>query len=255
VSFLWGAIVFSEDIKNWKLTILGLVFLLVGIGGVSLCNQQWKVSLPGWLSFLYKLIPCFVRPHSASQAAINSSETGEERSSTLPSTEDANSPSSTKPLQSAGARFIAGFFAAAFLGVLNGSMMVPAELTPEDDQGLAYAVSFAVGVAIVTIIDAPIYFAIQYFRGKGLPKFHFKVAAIPGIIAGLIWNVGNICSIVATLYLGMTIGFPLTQMALLVLGFWGMVLFKEVTRIPAIISFFASACVLLGGAVLLSLYG
>ena len=151
--------------------------------------------------------------------------------------------------------FILGIGASTFLGLMNGSMLVPSELTPEEYQGIEYVISFSIGVAIVTIVLAPIIFVIQWLRGKGYPKFHFKVAVIPGILSGLIWNMGNICSIYATLYLGLTIGFPLTQMALLVGGLWGMILFKEITRIPAIICFFLFAFVLLGGAVLLSIYG
>jgi glucose uptake protein GlcU len=56
-------------------------------------------------------------------------------------------------------------------------------------------------------------------------------------------------------YLGMTIAFPLAQCEMVVAGLWGLLLFKELKGAVRIIHFFLGAAVLLGGAVLLSLYG
>lgn len=57
------------------------------------------------------------------------------------------------------------------------------------------------------------------------------------------------------IYLGMTIAFPLAQCEMVVAGFWGLVLFSELKGIARIVHFFLGAAVLLGGAVLLSLFG
>ena len=61
-----------------------------------------------------------------------------------------------------------------------------------------------------------------------LPDFKLKTVMLPGMITGLLWNVGNFCSIYATYYLGLTVGFPLTQLALVVSGLWGIIAFKYV---------------------------
>jgi len=253
VSFAWGAFAFSEVIDNWYLTILGLCMLLVGIGGISMCNKQWKVNGPKFLYLFPCLIPKDVDMLGDETPSIQESEE-EEKTTSLEEIDEMELKGSE---ESSGRKpnLLAGLVCAGALGLLNGTMMVPSSLTPEEDQGIPYAVSFGIGVAIITSLYAPVYFVIQYVRGKGLPQFHVRVAALPGICAGILWNVGNVCSIYATLYLGLTIGFPLTQMALLVGAVWGMVLFKEITRLGAILTFFLSAIVLLGGAMLLSFYG
>lgn len=45
--------------------------------------------------------------------------------------------------------------------------------------------------------------------------------------AGVLWNVANVCSILAIEALGFAIGFPLTQLSLLVSMAWGVVVFGE----------------------------
>jgi glucose uptake protein GlcU len=70
-----------------------------------------------------------------------------------------------------------------------------------------YLPSFGIGVAIVTPVIAFFYFLVK----REMPVFHLRVALVPGLITGILWNIGNVGSIVATMYLGLTIGFPLTQ--------------------------------------------
>jgi len=300
VSFLWGTIIFKESINNWFLTIIGLILLLSGIGGIALCNQQWKITLPPNWKFLYKFVSC-IREDDPVQENLTQPDTPLETISCelnptdRESHELENKQQTTEPepecetiqlewpnesdsleqkypeakvlnqsmeqpeksvmnVQPQKHVYLMGILCAMGLGILYGSMMVPAKLVSEDEQGFPYVVSFAIGAAIVTLIDAPLYFGIQIFRGKGTPDFCFKVAAIPGIVSGLVWNAGNICSIFAVKYLGMAIGFPLTQTDLLVFGFWGMLLYREITRPLAIISFFAYALLLLAGDVFLSLF-
>jgi glucose uptake protein GlcU len=71
----------------------------------------------------------------------------------------------------------------------------------------------------------------------------------------LVWNVGNVCSIYATLYLGLTVGFPLTQLALAFGGLIGIFWFKEITGVYVIAFWMVSIAVLLTGAVLLGMFG
>jgi len=241
VSFFWGSVVFHEVIENWYLTILGLFLLLLGITGISVCNIQIPVSLPSFLLKFEKFIPFILnRPI----LPIDNKNIQEEIT-----TEDLHIIIPKKN------NYSLGLIISVFLGLCTGTMLVPSKLAPEDIQGIEYVFSFAIGVAIITVLFAPVYFIFQYIRGNGLPNFHFKIAVVPGLLAGTIWNVGNICSINATFYLGLTIGFPLTQLALLVSGIWGMLLFKEISRMTSIIVFFTSVCILLGGAVLLSFFG
>jgi len=55
--------------------------------------------------------------------------------------------------------------------------------------------------------------------------------------------------------LGLTIGFPLTQCALIVSGLWGIFYYKELNGWKTITQFFVGVAVLLPGAVLLGIFG
>jgi hypothetical protein len=46
------------------------------------------------------------------------------------------------------------------------------------------------------------------------------VAARPALLTGLLWSAGNVCSIFATEYLGMALGWPLVQCQLVVSNLW-----------------------------------
>ena len=73
---------------------------------------------------------------------------------------------------------------------------------------------------------------------------------------GFLWNFGNVGSMLAVASpLGLTVGYPLCQCALLIGGCWGIFYFKEITERRAIVLFFVSAMVLLSGATLMALFG
>jgi glucose uptake protein GlcU len=70
------------------------------------------------------------------------------------------------------------------------------------------------------------------------------------------WNVGNICSILVTVSpLGLTIGLPLGQLALVGACVIGIVLFKEVEGWLRLALFSGCVAVTAAAAVLLGVYG
>ena len=79
---------------------------------------------------------------------------------------------------------------------------------------------------------------------------------LPGLIGGVMWNIGNICSIYAAdSPLGLAVGFPLAQCALMVAGLWGIFYFREMRGARPIALFFISGGVLICGAALMAVYG
>jgi glucose uptake protein GlcU len=70
-----------------------------------------------------------------------------------------------------------------------------------------------------------------------------------------VWNLGNICSVYANAAISFAVAQPLMQCALLISGILGIFVFKEIKGVKRIVTFFAFAGVLLGGAVLLALFG
>lgn len=86
--------------------------------------------------------------------------------------------------------------------------MVPSQFIPEDSQGIPYIVSFGCGVAVVMPVVAILYFGLIK---REWPQFHFKKVAIPALMNGVLWNIANAGNVMATKHLGLTIGYPLTQ--------------------------------------------
>ena len=148
-------------------------------------------------------------------------------------------------------KFIIGITCCLLIGLLCGSMMVPTRFGP--DVGIVYMVSFGIGNIIVT---PPI--TVVYFMAKRqVPQFHLKIALPAFLIAGVFWNIGNFASTYASLSpLGLTVGYPLTQCALVIAGLLGIFVFKEMRGWKPITQFFISAlCLLLPGCALLAMFG
>merc|ERR1719198_2225592 len=89
------------------------------------------------------------------------------------------------------------------------------------------------------------------------PPLHLRATLWAGMCSGLVWNLGNLCSILAMEFADLPYGiaYPILQSALVVAGLIGIFIFREITQPGAILVFFLSAFVVLGGAILLSVYG
>uniref|UniRef100_A0A6B2L9X7 EamA domain-containing protein n=1 Tax=Arcella intermedia TaxID=1963864 RepID=A0A6B2L9X7_9EUKA len=223
VSFFWGAVIFKEPASNLPLAIVGLLLLLVGVGLMSLAGSHVMV------------------PYSdvAQQEPLNSAA-GDTYGPIEPE-------SPTKKL-------IIGISCAILLSIPNGSMLAPQHYAEaEGVQGIGFLVSFGFGVLAITPLFAFLYFFIS--QKEPLSLFKPKVLLLPGLLGGFGWNVGNAASIYAINYLGFVVGFPLCQCALLVGGFWGIFLFKEITGWKRILVFSIGALILVGGAVMLAFFG
>jgi len=217
VSFIWGAAIFAEPTKSLVLSLVALGVLGVGIALISLAGSGIFKTESGYEALI----------------ATNSDE--EKPQSTL-------------------LTYFIGLTAAIGLGFTNGSVLAPIHTVKNDAEKVGYIASFGLGLLIVTPVFATIYFLIL----RKTPTYNSLQMEdwlpVRGLVSGLMWNIGNFCSICATILLGFTLGFPLTQTALLVGGFWGIVLFKEVTGLKSIGVFVLGCLVLIGGAVLLALY-
>jgi hypothetical protein len=139
-------------------------------------------------------------------------------------------------------------------GLLNGSMMVPNRFnTANETKGVVYLASFGIGVGAVT----PVIFVLYFIAKRQLPQFHWRVALLPGLCTGTFWTLGNLgCTYAVLSPLGLTVGFPLTQAALIVSGLWAIILFREIRGWKSLLHFFGALFLLLvPGCVLLAIYG
>eukprot|EP01103_Thecamoeba_quadrilineata_P004122 TRINITY_DN13848_c0_g1_i1.p1 TRINITY_DN13848_c0_g1~~TRINITY_DN13848_c0_g1_i1.p1 ORF type:complete len:369 (-),score=38.62 TRINITY_DN13848_c0_g1_i1:93-1199(-) len=249
VSFMWGAIAFPSQnpVDNIYLSILGLAILSLGIGGLSVCTTdliEKRVFIPGLTPFLKSLQKTDDPDLDLDLHLQNEDCLASAKIDLLINEKEPPPPEFSVKEK------LFGVACALGLGILNGSLMVPLNYVPEDDK-VSYVASFGIGVFAVTPCLAVIYFLIK----REIPQFQVRAALIPGTITGILWSLGNFFSIYATKYLGLTIGYPLTQVALLVAGLWGVFYYREIKGAQTIGFFFISAAVLLGGAVLLSQFG
>jgi len=118
----------------------------------------------------------------------------------------------------------------------------------DEKIAVAYLPSFAIGILFATPIVSIGYFLMRWEK----PKIHFKVMILPGIFAGTLWSLGNFCSLQATLFLGNSLGYPLTQTNIIVSGLFGIFYFKEIKGVGTFSFFFFMTC-LFGGVVLMTL--
>ena len=96
--------------------------------------------------------------------------------------------------------------------------------------------------------------AAKSLKDGGVPLLHPNLAVFP-MLAGFIWNCGNVTSLYGIDYLGLGVGFSLTQTALIVAGIWAVTLYQEIRGTKPIAIFFLSASVLVSGAVMLGKFG
>ena len=154
-----------------------------------------------------------------------------------------------------------GICGAIVNGAWGGLNLIPLHYAQRDQglSGAAYLISYACGSMLVCVIIWLLLFAYQYHqRGTiqdawdALPSFHVRELALPGFLAGLLYSVGNFCSILAVAYLGQGVGYSLTQAQLLVSGLWGVFYFQEIRGRETICKWFMSAMTAIIGIVWLS---
>lgn len=230
VSFLWGAVGPSEisgPLRSTPMSMLALFFLLCGIYGILL-SDRFKINKEG-----IQKAPLDARTKLLS--------------------DDDTSRSGKNDLQRK--EFIFGIGYAVLVGIFGGSILVPLSFVESKYDGIGFLPSFGVG----SIVSGATITSIYIFANKNTTPAWMQIfkTSPPGIAAGIVFNIGNICSIIAMGSGGLSYGVaqPIMQCALFISGLWGIFYFKEVHGMIAISGFFLSGAVLIGGAVILGVYG
>ena len=127
-------------------------------------------------------------------------------------------------------------------------------------EGLGYVISFAIGATLILMVLWLIRFGYHYFRETSsliearnqMPSLHFRDMWLPGGLAGLLWSIGNVSSIITVENLGEGVGYSIVQGQMLIAGLWGIMWYREVQGVWAISAWFVCACVTVTGIVFLS---
>lgn len=127
------------------------------------------------------------------------------------------------------------------IGLLHGSFFVPmGQTTLSSSQALLPA---SLGMVATTLVVA----------------VHQKLKLNSGLnanarimLGGIILGLGNMTALITIKLLGLSIGFPLTQLAIVINTLWGVLLFKEVTTTKGKIIISIGILLALAGAILLN---
>ena len=142
----------------------------------------------------------------------------------------------------------AGILWALVVGLAGGSVLAPLHYVPNDQKGFVFIPSFGIGA----IVFSPAVFLFSAWLTSEWPPLHLREALPMGLMSGLLWNIGNILSVVAIPILGYGVAYPFLQCAVLVSGVWGIYVFREIIETRVIVVFWVAGIVLLTGAALLA---
>jgi glucose uptake protein len=133
-----------------------------------------------------------------------------------------------------------GLFLSIVAGLIFGLYGVPFGLSGVAARDFIFSVSLGILLTSTSI------YLVKFTKPK-------REYVLPAMTAGGMWNLGNFSSFFAISSLGLTLGYPLTQLAMFVNILWGVVYFKEIKSRKAITKIVLGSVLLFAGAILLSL--
>lgn len=154
-----------------------------------------------------------------------------------------------------------GIIGAVINGLWGGLNLIPLHYAQQEGfGGAAFLVSYACGSMIVNTFMWIIYWLHMLHQRRynfresfdSLPDFHLDKLWGPGFLAGSLYSVANFGSILSVTYLGQGVGFSLCQVQILVSGLWGIFFFKEIKGRDTITKWVISACITVSGILLLT---
>ena len=144
-----------------------------------------------------------------------------------------------------------GYVASILCGLLGGLGLAPYYYVDDSQKGFNFVASIAVGV----IISAPIILLGKAWYNKEWPDMMLNKPNVLwwAAFSGFMLAINVICCIgaLSTLYYGVAL--PLVCCGIIVGGLWGICVFDEMEDRVGIALFFVLACIILLGAVLISI--
>lgn len=131
-----------------------------------------------------------------------------------------------------------GYILAAISGLIGGSYVIPMQATHTLQSGF-----FSLGLAIFAV-SMPLFFYSKRFLKKEI---------LAGMVSGVLFNIGSMSVLIAIGLIGITVAFPISQMATLFAVSWGILYFKEIIQKRGITRVFVGATLILCGAGLLAI--
>lgn len=197
VSYIWGSVIFGETPSNIGLSVGGVILLLLGVLIIAL-NKPISNRISG-----------------QSDDPLLSGSVSNDRSPSLSySSFDISNAKTAEDAAVQNDRLLKGLFWALCVGFSGGSILAPSHYAHPDERGLAFLPSFGIGAIIASPILTVVWFTLVE---KSLPPLHLSTLPV-GLFSGLLWNISNICAVIAIPMLGYSVAYPILQCALFVAG-------------------------------------
>lgn len=131
-----------------------------------------------------------------------------------------------------------GLITAVLSGLIWGSQLAPLKFGNVATEDFFF--STTVGIFVTALVI--------FFATKG--KFKNEAIGL-SLLSGMIWNIGNLLSVIAISVIGIAKAMPFTQASSLVAVLWGIFYFKEISRLRQKIQVLLGAIILLVGIAIL----
>ncbi len=132
-----------------------------------------------------------------------------------------------------------GVILSVLAGIIFGSYLLPLGIFSLDPQDYFFPMSLGIMASSVLIF---------ILSRRRLERKIFST----GMLSGIVWNIANFSSLFAVSFLGLAVGFPLTQLALFASVLWGLFYFKEFREKSKIRRIIIAGVIIFLGAVILS---
>ena len=134
-----------------------------------------------------------------------------------------------------------GALYAAIVGASGASILLPASLS--ELKGIAFTPSFGIGTLACSSALALLFRSTDSGINASVGVMPWAMA----ILAGIIWNGGNISCLYAIQSLGYSVAMPIMQAAIVPAGVWGIVCFQEMPGKRERIAFAVGSAFVLAG--------
>lgn len=275
ISFIWGVLIFGEKQKSGALGAVKAVSILcIGLCGIayfSSCEPESKKELNNNCAEEEEVIDETTPLSSVGGDGTTTSEGKDQVSLDLETFPHCGQPPHSHqtlhihlpPLISKRTihipKYHLGLFFAFLNGLLAATIMIPLHYAPpHSTQGIGYSMSFGIAAMTVVVFAWLLRWFVCALQCRSvkdgyhsLPSFHFKDMLRPGMLAGLLYSIGNLSGIVSIQKLGNFMGYSLNQSSMIVSGLWGIFYYKEIPGFNNILGFILSSVIVFIGIILM----
>ena len=245
-SLVWSAGVFAQSMRSVALACVGCGFVVLGLNAIIFTGRYFSVPASSGGGSGATLVKESVTEETGllSTSSLTASST--------PTTVNEGDSEVEEPGKST---FICAVVSAIMAGVFGGSYLVPS-MSCCADAGIVFLPSMGIGCLLTAPLLSTTTLLLPNLPKSIFPENNILLETAPwGLLGGAISALAIILIIKALDDLDYVVANTLSQTSIFITGLWGWLVFEEFKSARAVMYFFAGAAVLVGGAVIVGIYG